>query len=240
MFGRTASLRRVTGRAVLRRLAYFVPLLWLAAVVSGLGALEAYKSRPGDAGQTPAVFPHEFPQWESDSDGQSTARLLRSELSRPRLIMFVHPRCPCSRASLGEFAEILAHRSGKADAAVVFVKPADAGPNWDKTSLREQAAAIPHVRLIDDDGTLARHFGAETSGFVVLYDADGKLLFNGGITRSRGHEGDSAGSRAICALLDGNTEVAAGVHTPVFGCPLFTPGACVQAACPADRTGTSP
>jgi hypothetical protein len=41
MFGRTASLRRVTGRAVLRRLAYFVPLLWLAAVVSGLGALEA-------------------------------------------------------------------------------------------------------------------------------------------------------------------------------------------------------
>lgn len=180
MFGRTASMRRVTGRALLRRLAYFVPLLWLAAVVSGLGALEAYKSRPGDAGQTPTRFPHEFPQWESDSDGQSTARVLR-----PRLIMFVHPRCPCSKASLGKFAEILSRRSGKADAAVVFVKPTDAGPDWEKTSLREQAAAIPHVRLIDDDGTLARCFGAETSGFVVLYDADGKLLFNGGITRSR-------------------------------------------------------
>jgi hypothetical protein len=240
MFGRTASLRRMTGRAVLRRLAYFVPLLWLAAVVSGLGALEAYKSRPGDTGQTPAVFPHGFPQWESDSNGQSS-----SQLSRPRLIMFVHPRCPCSKASLGEFAEILAHRSGKADAAVVFVKPADAGPDWNKTSLRAQAAAIPQVRLIDDDGTLAHRFGAETSGSVVLYDADGKLLFTGGITRSRGHEGDSSGSRAICALLDGNKEVAAGVHTPVFGapvfgCPLFSPGACAQAACPADRTGTSP
>jgi hypothetical protein len=235
MLGRTASLRRVTGRAVLRRLVYFVPLLWLAAVVGGLGALEAYKSRPGAAGQTPAVFPREFPQWESGSDGQSTSRLLR-----PRLIMFVHPRCPCSKASVGELAEILARRSGQVDAAVVFVKPAGAGPDWNQTSLRSQAAAIPHVRLIDDDGTLARRFGAETSGSVVLYDADGKLLFSGGITRSRGHEGDSAGSRAICALLDGNTEVAAGVHAPVFGCPLFSPGACAQAACPADRTGTSP
>ncbi len=93
--------------------------------------LEAYKSRPGDAGQAPAVFPHEFPQGESDSDWQSTSRR-----SRPRLIMFVHPQCPCTKASLGQLAEILAHHSGKADAAVVFVKPAGAGPDWDQTSLR--------------------------------------------------------------------------------------------------------
>ena len=114
MFGRTASMRRVDRSRALRRLAYFVPLLWLAAVVSGLGALEAYKSRPGDAGQTPAVFPNEFPQWELDSDGQSTAGCY-VPLSRPRLMMFVHPRCPCSKASLGELAEIVAQRSGKAD-----------------------------------------------------------------------------------------------------------------------------
>ncbi len=230
MFGRTVSQQRVTGRAVLRRLVYFIPLLWLGAVVSGLAALEAYKSRPGAAGQTPTIFP------EADFAALSPAT---SQPRRFRLLMFVHPRCPCTKASLVELAEILAREPGKADAAVVLVKPAGAGADWNKTSIRAQAAAIPQLRLIDDDGTLARRFGAETSGFVALYDADGRLLFHGGITRSRGHEGDSAGSRAICALLDGKTEIPAGVRTPVFGCPLFTPGACAQAACPADRTGTS-
>jgi hypothetical protein len=226
MFGRAASTVGLDRRAMLRRMAYFVPLLWVGAIVSGLGALQAYKSRPGASGQTPAVFT----EWESGSVSQK----------RPRLVMFLHPRCPCSKASLGELAEIVARLPGKASVELVFVKPEGAGADWTQTALREQAAAIPNVRLIDDDGTLAHRLGAETSGYVVLYDADGKLLFSGGITRSRGHEGDNSGRQAICALLTGNADAAWGAKTPVYGCPLFTPGTCAEPSCSADRTGKSP
>lgn len=53
----------------------------------------------------------------------------------------------------------------------------------------------------------------------MLYGADGRLLFSGGITGSRGHSGDNEGRRAIVSLLTG--EGAYKSDTPVFGCSLF-------------------
>jgi hypothetical protein len=232
MLGRSDSIAHLNFRGALRRVAYFVPLLWVAAVVAGLGALQAYKSRPGRVGHTPPVF-------IDRTSGPNSA-------ARPRLLMFLHPKCPCSKASLNELAEIVARAPDKAAVELVFVRPAGAAPDWSKTPLREQAAAIPNVRLVEDDGTLAQRLGAETSGYVVLYDSDGKLLFSGGITRSRGHEGESTGREAICALLNGNADAAATAKTPVYGCPLFTPGHCLRTdACAepkgsADETGKLP
>jgi hypothetical protein len=219
------SALEVPGPRPLRGMAYFVPLIWVAAVVAGLAALQEYKSRPGSTGRTPSVLPNEH---QLQSAG------------RARLMMFVHPKCPCSRASLGELAEIAARESSKVAVDVVFVKPPGAGDDWAKSSLRDLAAQIPGARLVDDDGTLARRFGAETSGYVVLYDADGKLLFSGGITRSRGHEGESPGRQAICALLDGNSDTAAEAKTPVYGCPLFSPGQCTEPKGSADGNGKLP
>jgi hypothetical protein len=226
MFGHPKSVGRIDLRAALGRMAYFVPLLWVAAVVGGLAALAAYKSRPGTAGPTPALFA-EFPP-------------LPNCAVRPRLLMFVHPKCPCSRASLNELTAIVEREAGKVAVEVVFVKPAGADHDWENTPLRKQAAEIPDVRLVDDDGTLAHHLGAETSGYVVLYDADGKLMFSGGITRARGHEGDSSGRHAICALLNGDADALVGAKTPVFGCPLFAPGECAEPKPSVDGTGKLP
>jgi len=226
MVGRFLSTVQVARRSALRRMAYLVPLLWLTAIVVGLGALEEYKSRPGTTGLTPVALPKGMPGVEGGE--------------RARLLMFVHPKCPCSKASVGELAEIATRESGKVAVEVVFVKPPGAVQDWSKTTLREQAAAIPGVRLVDDDGTLAKRLGAETSGYVVLYDAGGKLLFSGGITRSRGHEGDNFGRRAICALLNGNSDGFTGAKTPVFGCPLFTPGQCRDPKGSADENRKLP
>ena len=67
----------------------------------------------------------------------------------------------------------------------------------------------------------ARLFEARTSGHVVLYDAGGRLLFSGGITRARGHVGDNYGRQQVSSLLRNHTvRVADG---PVFGCPLEDP-----------------
>lgn len=79
--------------------------------------------------------------------------------------------------------------------------------------------AIPSVRVVrDPDGIWAREFGATTSGCVLLYDAHERLRFRGGITPSRGHQGDSAGRAAVLAVLAGDEPARR--ETPIFGCPL--------------------
>jgi len=109
---------------------------------------------------------------------------------------------------------------GRVTAYVLFVKPANFSEGWEKTDLWTSAAAIPGVRVIEDDqGIEAGRFHAATSGQTMLYDKEGKLIFSGGITGARGHEGDNAGRTAIVSLL--NLDEANRDETPVFGCPLF-------------------
>jgi len=70
----------------------------------------------------------------------------------------------------------------------------------------------------DAGGSVARQAGAFTSGQTLLYSAGGRLVFNGGITHSRGHSGDNKGREAIVSFLEGRTldqHIA-----PVFGCSL--------------------
>jgi len=102
------------------------------------------------------------------------------------------------------------------------MKPHGFADDWVKTDLWRHALRIPGVSvLVDEDGIEARHFRAVTSGQVLLYGADGRLLFSGGITSTRGHVGDNPGESAIEALV--NTGSADDDHSLVFGCPLFNP-----------------
>ncbi|HUR59158.1 MAG TPA: hypothetical protein VM029_15690, partial [Opitutaceae bacterium] len=94
-------------------------------------------------------------------------------------------------------------------------EPAD----WPHTDLWRRAAAIPGVKVLTDvDGRAAARFGAVTSGQALLFDTAGRLLFSGGITGARGHQGDNAGRRAVVARVFGRETAPA--HTPVFGCSL--------------------
>lgn len=141
------------------------------------------------------------------SQAWSAAQIERAT-DRPTLVMLAHPHCPCTGASVGELAQIMARLQGRVAAYVLFVKPRGAGRDWDDTSLRPSAEAISGVKMVfDPDGVEARRFGA-----------DGRLLFSGGITASRGHAGDNAGERAIVALL--NNQTPATTQTLVFGCSL--------------------
>ena len=55
----------------------------------------------------------------------------------------------------------------------------------------------------------------------MWFDAKGQRLYSGGITASRGHEGDSVGGDAVAALLRGEPTRTAGL--PAFGCRLCLP-----------------
>jgi hypothetical protein len=113
----------------------------------------------------------------------------------------------------------MAHSEGSVDAYVYFYAPESQGAEWVRSELWRDAAAIPGVHPIEDaDGGEMRKFGAATSGQVLLYDASGRLQFNGGITASRGQAGDNDGQDAVAALVrSGNARL----HTAsVFGCSL--------------------
>ena len=132
-------------------------------------------------------------------------------------------RCDCTRASLAELAEVLARAVTRPKTYLLFLRPEGLADGWEQTDLWQTAASLPDVTVIrDEDGLEARRFGAATSGQTLLYDADGTLRFSGGITGSRGHEGENAGRVALINLLNHGTADHAG--TSVFGCPLFAPG----------------
>jgi hypothetical protein len=118
-----------------------------------------------------------------------------------------------------ELERLLAACRGRADVRALFVAPEGTPPGWAATPLRERAASVPGVVVADDPGGVeALRFGAATSGTALLYGADGRLAFRGGITLARSHEGDNPGRDALTALLTGGRPGT--IETPVFGCPL--------------------
>jgi hypothetical protein len=188
-------------------------ILWIAAVGFGLHKLWRYSSDPGAA----AIAPE---NWPADSQ-------ISFDSDRATLLMFAHPHCPCSRASIGELALIMTHCKGRLTAYVLFYKPKDFPVDWEKSDLWESAAAIPGVKVLqDDDGIEARRFQASTSGETLLFDERGSLLFSGGITASRGHSGDNAGRSAIVSLLTEGT--AEERKTVTFGCSIYDPSSACE------------
>jgi hypothetical protein len=182
----------------------FFAITWIVAVAFGMRVLFRYENTPGRVGTLSQVWP---------------AGQIERAIDRPTLVMLAHPHCPCTAASVGELAQIMAQLQGRVLAYVLFVKPKGAGRNWEDTDLRRSAEAIPGVKVVfDPDGVEARRFGAETSGHTQLFGTSGRLLFSGGITASRGHAGYNAGESAIIALV--NKHTPARTQTLVFGCSL--------------------
>ena len=180
-------------------------IAWVLTLAPGFALLWAYKMRPGQADGAPDVWP-------------VGTRIARNR-DRATLVLFAHPQCPCTRASLAELARLLARFDGRLSADVVFLRPSDVGAAWDGSDLWRTASAMPGVTAVrDDDGVEAVRFRATTSGAAVLYDARGRLLFSGGLTSARGHEGDSAGLQRISSLL--RTGQADRSDAPVYGCSL--------------------
>jgi len=180
-------------------------LIWLGAAAAGLAWMANYANRPGVAAAAPQ-------HWPLDS------RIAR-DASRPTLIMFAHPQCDCTRASIAELAELMARAARRPKAFVVFIHPSGI-EDWEHTALWRSAQQIPEVSVVrDDDGAEARRFGCETSGQTLLFDGAGRLVFSGGTTIARGHLGDSPGVDSILTLLGGHPSNQ--TTTPVFGCSLF-------------------
>ena len=142
-------------------------MLWLAVVIGGTIELARYSNTPGNDGPAP-------PAWPANSQ-------IPFDAKRPTLVMFVHPHCPCTRASLGELEVLMARVPGRVSAHVVVLKPVGTATNWEKTDLWSTASSIPGVTVyVDIAGVEARRFHAETSGQTLLYDRAEPCNFKAG------------------------------------------------------------
>ena len=166
-----------------------------------------YSSKPGAVSATSAEWPATSP--------------LPRDSSRYTLVLFAHPRCPCTRASLTELAWLQTRTRNQMSVHVVFYKPAKAPKGWENGELWNEAVSMPGVAVgLDPDGTQAKLFGAATSGMVSIYAPSGQLVFRGGITGARAHEGDNPGRRAALDAAQGKIGTTSYVKAPVFGCML--------------------
>jgi hypothetical protein len=192
-----------------KNLFIFIGILWLSAVATGIFLMSQYAGTAGKAAAAPTDWPAES--------------AIKREARKMTLVMIAHPRCPCTRASIEELSRLMTQVQGKLEAYVIFIKPEGLPVDWEKTDSWRNATAIPGVTvMVDNNGVEAERFQAATSGQNLLYDQDGKLVFSGGITIFRGHEGDNDGRSAIAAIANG--EEAPKNETPVYGCPLFAEG----------------
>lgn len=190
----------------------FIPMrivlsaVWLLAIGAGIALMLNYENTSGAEGITSEHWP--------------AKAQIPLDPRRDTLVMFAHPKCPCTRASMDELSSLMEKCGGKVAAHVLFLKPKNFTEDWVESGLWKRAAAIPNVTVqADPEGLTAQRFGAETSGYVLLYSPNGQLLFSGGITGSRGHAGDNAGEDAIVELATGQNPGI--THTMVYGCSLL-------------------
>lgn len=179
-----------------------------------------------------ATLPQPAAAVATDWPGDST---LRRSIERPTLVFFMHPQCPCTRASLAELRKLLEASTLKGEllpeVIVAVGRPAVADPGWEDSDTVGSAALLPRTTVFQDlGGAEAERFGAVVSGTVMLFDRAGRKLFVGGLTTSRGHEGDSAGGAVLRELLAKQTATTAATF-PTFGCRLVSPAEETPASC---------
>ncbi|HEX5009475.1 MAG TPA: RedB protein [Planctomycetota bacterium] len=179
--------------------------LWAASVTGGFALAARYDATAGRASSAKSRWPADAP--------------LALDPARPTLLLFAHPRCPCTAATIESLNRLLAHCAGRASVTVLFYDDPALGKGWAHSSLWDAAAAIDGVTVRADPlGATARLFGAWTSGQAFLFAPDGALRCEGGLTPARGHPDEGGAMRDW--LLDGHGPARA----PVFGCSLFSSG----------------
>ena len=182
-------------------------LVWGGTVAAAYRAVRLFETTPGVDAAAP-------PRWPAGS----AIRRADGEWS---LVMLVHPRCSCSRASVQELQAVLEKSPAGVQPHIVVYRPSEFPAGWEKTEVVEAASRLRRARVtIDVDGREAARFGGFTSGQTLLYDDTGKLRFAGGITSLRGHAGLNRGRVDIIDIVNARAE--AGAH-PVFGCAILPP-----------------
>lgn len=185
------------------RIATAAGALWLGLILGWSGFLTAHQFRPGNA----STLQHAWPPGSR----------LHPRPDALTAVLFAHPECPCFSATLTETERLQTLLREPLQLFVVF----ETDPAFDLFASRHfrRVSAWKNATIVHEaDNREVALFGAQTSGQVLIFDKDRRLLFSGGITGSRAHEGDNPNlERAVAAARSRAPKV---VLTPVYGCSL--------------------
>ena len=138
---------------------------------------------------------------------------------RFHLMMAIHPMCPCSNASATELQRLLAHSTEKIRCTILAYTTAQTGTKWLQSQLIARFQSTPSTTVVSDvDGRIASQYRMAYSGATVLIRPDGTMAYWGGITPSRGHEGDNFGVDSILYAIEHDTKGI--IEGPVYGCSI--------------------
>ena len=177
-----------TGRALL----YGAALLWIAPPRAARSTCSSNESRPAARSAVAQVWPERL-GLERNAGGFS-------------LVMAVHPKCPCTRASVAELNKLMLGWGRRVHAIALVTKPFELPDLWSESDVTARLREIPNVEVVRDfGGAKADAFGAEQLRADAALRRRGRLVLEGGITALRGHEGPSIGGEALKQLVAGTT-----------------------------------
>ncbi|HLO97235.1 MAG TPA: hypothetical protein VK171_01460 [Fimbriimonas sp.] len=154
------------------------------------------------------------------STNQIAPQTLREPSRTNTLLVFAHPKCPCTVATLKCLEELhQVHPEIQVELALV-IPPNSPKLFEDGPSSEWQASHRWAKRTIDRNGTLAKSLGAIASGHTFLFEEKGDVVFAGGITRARGVVGESTALRDLITCINGKQSFGLSRHD-VFGCSLL-------------------
>jgi len=196
------------------------------ALVFALAALFAAPASAQQALSTGAELPLRDRQMAAAS-GQATS-FSQQMGARGLAVVFWSNACPWVRRYEDRIAAL--HREfGGSGVGFVALNPNDpvSTPGESMEAMRQRAGeagyAFPY--LVDEGGQAARAFGATRTPQVYLFDASGRLVYEGAIDDSPSDAGQARERylhRALTQLAAGQTVTDA--PTRAFGCTIKLPG----------------
>lgn len=135
------------------------------------------------------------------------------------VVVALHPGCACSSATIGELARIYHRVPEEIQITALILKHGTDDVSWTRPNDLATLANVKARILIDTNGLLARRLGMAVSGQLHIYSPNGKLLYNGGITRGSGEIGDNLGEQSVMEIIHGS--LARSESYPAYGCSLF-------------------
>ena len=112
-------------------------VLWLSASIAGMTTLWNHEARPG----IPAAAPT---SWPRDS-------ALSKQPSKAAMLVWIHPHCPCSWATIRELERLLVHVSDDTDCQIILTRPAECGSDFVESDLTRAIRKIRGVSVVVDD-----------------------------------------------------------------------------------------
>ncbi len=185
-----------------------VVVIWITAMFGGAVVVARYGLGEGAKDRVLTCLPEDLRE-TSASDVQ-------------HLFVFLHPRCPCSRATVQEFLSIVDRIDDRCDCTAYLVCPGDTGREFAEGKILEALRTSKKINIVYDlGGDSAKRMGVRTSGHTFLFSASGNLLFEGGITGARGQIGENGGKHGLSDKLASPGKTL--FRWPVYGCPTQSP-----------------